>query len=502
MNLLNIALALVFGFVTSVATASTTAAGSSPDLNQPSVECVDLSTNQVVKQGVAPTQASTEVQNEVDEVVLFDRTPETSGAAVATVSGSTTEETASTESTVAPTAVVKTKKAVAVKTPKTVQKKSIAVRTQGSGVTDIIPAAGSNIRVVPVAKPGYISGVTSTGAVVMVPAGQQSYEVVRTFEKDTKSDLKVTGRSFLNSEGRAMVLIPVANEGYISGVTASGEIVRIPTATSQTTTVAAVREPVVYGTAPSTTTTVVTKTQTVTPVAATTASASGSETVLIEREVVASEAATAPSVQLSASSTMKVTKTSGSDKKAYALVVVGAGGYPEVNNVDMGYDLTGALGYYYNSWMLELGAGVAKHKMNLRNYSFFNRVDNFDVDQYKGYVAAKYQFDKGTLGLSDKLQPIAGALLSYTKRDYNLKNPAVVMASNNTGNSNALDFGLNAGLDYEFTPKFSLGFDFKYMFNLSNEVNATYNDPNFGYTGTSIEKLQYYTAGISAKVNF
>ncbi|AGH95773.1 outer membrane beta-barrel protein [Pseudobdellovibrio exovorus] len=496
MNLLNIALALVFGFTTSVATASTAAT----DLNQPSVECVDLSTNQVVKQGVAPAQAAGEVQSGgtsgVDEVVLFDRTPETSGAAVA-AGEATVQATTVTETTVVPAAVATTKKVV--KTTKSVQKKAIAVRPQGSGVTDIVPAEGSNLRVVPVARPGYISGVTSTGAVVMVPANQQSYEVVRTFEKDTKSDLKVTGRSFLNSEGRAMVLIPVANEGYISGVTASGEIVRIPTAAPKATTVAAVREPVVYGTAPATTTTVVTKTQTVAVAPA--ATQSGSET-LIEREVVVSEAATAPEVQLPASSTMKVTKNAASDKKAYALVVVGAGGYPEVNNVDVGYDLTGALGYYYNAFMFELGAGVAKHKMNLRNYSFFNRVDNFDVDQYKGYVAAKYQFEKGTLGLSDKLQPIAGALLSYTKRDYNLKNPAVVTASGNTGSSNALDLGLNAGLDYEFTSKFSLGFDFKYMFNLSNEVSATYNDPNFGYTGTAIEKLQYYTAGISAKVNF
>lgn len=473
------------------AMASTSTDATTANLNDPSVECVDLATNQVVKQGTAPAQAAVQTtETKSEEVVLFDRTPESSAATATTV----TETTTTVTETTAP--VVKTQKKAARK----VQKKSIAVRTQGSGVTDIVPAASSNIRVVPVARPGYISGVTAAGTVVMLPANEQPYEVVNTFEKDTQSELKVTGRSFLNSNGGAMVLVPVAREGYISGVTAAGQIVRIPTMPAKaTTTVAAVREPIVYGTAPAATTTTTVATTTTTTSAV--AQPSNAE-VQIEREVIVSEAATAPAVQIPASSTMRVVKQNPRDGNAYALVVLGAGGYPEVNNVETGFDLTGALGYYYNSYMLELGAGVAKHKMNVRNYSFFNRVDNFDIDQYKGYVAAKYMFDKGTLGLSDKLQPIVGAMLVYTKRDYNLKNPAVVTASSNTGNSNSFDLGLNAGLDYEFNPKFAVGFDFKYMFNLSSEVNASYNDPNFGYTGTAIEKLQSYIAGVSAKVNF
>lgn len=485
---------------TSTTTTTTTTTDKSA-LEMPTVQCVDLETNTVVKEG------SVEQKMEGNEVVLFDRTPQ--GPAN---SAATTEATASAPA-VAPAVAVTTTQTTVAAAPKkarkkTVTRKTLSITPAGSGVTDIVPVEGSTVRLVPVAKPGYISGVTSTGETVMIPLGTTQPQVVTNLEKDIKTELRVTGRSFLNSQGKAIVVVPVAKPGYISGVTAAGDIVMIPTgATAKTEVVSA---PLVASTAPMAAQTTTTTTTTIVKTPASTEPAADAQ---LEQEVAAAqttttatEASAAPANTQSTSTTRVVKYTTVPAKKAYAQLVAGLGGYPEVSNVNSGYDITGAVGYYYNNYMFEAGAGIAKYRMDVRNYSFFNKIDNFDIDQYRAHLAAKYRFDKGAMGMTNRWQPIVGALLTYTQRQYNLTNPAITnpntSTSGNTGSSNAVDAGLNAGLDYEFNPDYAIGFDFKYMFNLSNEVNANYANPNAGYNGTPIEQLQYYIAGISAKINF
>lgn len=486
------------------ATTSTTN-GDKSALDMPTVQCVDLETNTVVKEG------SVEQKMEGNEVVLFDRTPQGPEASQEVAAAPTTAPAVAP----APTAVTATKTTVAAAPKKarkkTVTRKTLSITPAGSGVTDIVPVEGSTVRLVPVAKPGYISGVTSTGETVMIPLGTTQPQVVTALEKDIKTELRVTGRSFLNSQGKAIVVVPVAKPGYISGVTAAGEIVMIPTgATAKTEVTSAQLVASTAPMAPAQTTTTTTTTVVKAPASAAPASEAASDATL-EQEVAAAETTTAATTEASAagtntqSSTTRVVKyTTVPAKKAYAQLVAGLGGYPEVSNVNSGYDITGAVGYYYNNYMFEAGAGLAKYSMDVRNYSFFNKTDNFDIDQYRAHLAAKYRFDKGAMGMTNRWQPIAGALLTYTQRRYNLTNPAMTTpnASGNTGSSTAVDAGLNAGLDYEFSPDYAIGFDFKYMFNLSNEVDANYANPNAGYTGTPIEQLQYYIAGISAKINF
>ena len=103
--------------------------------------------------------------------------------------------------------------------------------------------------------------------------------------------------------------------------------------------------------------------------------------------------------------------------------------------------------------------------------------------------------------LGGVVRPVLGGLIAYSYRKFTLTN-GLMGQSEDTGYSHAVDLGVNAGVDIEFSPKFSLGLDMKYMFNMSSRVTSNYQNSSYGYVGTPIEKLQYYIAGISARVNF
>lgn len=186
-------------------------------------------------------------------------------------------------------------------------------------------------------------------------------------------------------------------------------------------------------------------------------------------------------------------------KKYYGSAIVGLAAYPEVSNVDKGYNVSAAAGYYIsNRIMLDLGFALAKSQMSVSNLLFPNQRDDFGISQYQGVLGAKYQLDN-IFGTSFK--PVAGAVLSYTYRKYNLKN-GMTINSGNTGNSTAIDAGVDVGVDYDLSQTYTLGLDFKYMFNLTNQVSSNYASPLYGYRGTPLESLQYYVAGLSARMNF
>lgn len=187
------------------------------------------------------------------------------------------------------------------------------------------------------------------------------------------------------------------------------------------------------------------------------------------------------------------------EKNFYTIVLLGVGVYPEVSNIENGYNVSGVAGYYLNDVMrLEAGAGAAKSQMSVRNLLFANQRDNFTVNQYQVLLGAKYQLE-AIYGTS--LKPALGMVLSYTARQYNLLNGLTVNSSD-TGSSTAFDIGLSAEAEYELSATYAVGLDFKYMFNVSNQVSANYANPTYGYNGTPIESLQYYIAALSAKMNF
>jgi hypothetical protein len=191
------------------------------------------------------------------------------------------------------------------------------------------------------------------------------------------------------------------------------------------------------------------------------------------------------------------------EKNIYISAVVGTGAYPDVNNIQGSYSATMALGYKLNRFMIEGGLGLTRYQMDVLNMSIQNRRDNYDIDQYTAFLGAKYRV------LKCRVVPTVGGILAYTHRAFTLTNPynqPVTVETIDAGTSQTTDFGVTAGIDYEFSKEFAIGLDVKYMINLANKNNQdsnNINSTNFnGYAGTSIERLQHYTAGVSARMNF
>ncbi|MFZ3229374.1 MAG: hypothetical protein WA160_04155 [Pseudobdellovibrio sp.] len=175
----------------------------------------------------------------------------------------------------------------------------------------------------------------------------------------------------------------------------------------------------------------------------------------------------------------------------------GIGEYPDVKNVKGNYSLGAAFGTRFDYFMVEGAFIMSNYGVDVNNYASVNgyRVDSYDVNQYQGSLAAKYQM------LGGFVRPVLGGVIAYSYRKYALTNN-YVNSSQDTGSSNAIDLGIIAGVDLEFNSKVSIGFDFKYMFNMSSRITSNYSNSSYGYIGTPLEKLQYYTSGIVARVNF
>jgi hypothetical protein len=176
----------------------------------------------------------------------------------------------------------------------------------------------------------------------------------------------------------------------------------------------------------------------------------------------------------------------------------GIGNYPDVKNVKGNYSLGAAFGTRYDYFLVEGAFVMSNYGVDVNNYGLVQnayRVDSYDVNQYQGILSAKYQL------LGGMVRPVLGGSIAYSYRKYALTN-GYANASQDTGSSHAIDLGIAAGIDFEFNSKFSLGLDFKYMFNMSSRITSNYANSSYGYVGTPLEKLQYYTTGLSARVNF
>ncbi|MBC7464763.1 MAG: hypothetical protein H7256_02120 [Bdellovibrio sp.] len=173
----------------------------------------------------------------------------------------------------------------------------------------------------------------------------------------------------------------------------------------------------------------------------------------------------------------------------------GIGEYPDVKNVKGNYTLGAAFGTRYEYMMIEGAFMMSNYGVDVNNYIAGYRMDSYDVNQYQGSLTAKYQM------LGGMVRPVIGGTIAYSYRKYALTN-SYTNASQDTGNSQAIDLGINTGVDLEFSPKFSLGIDFRYMFNMSSKITSNYSNSSYGQIGTPLEKLQYYTTGIWARVNF
>lgn len=182
----------------------------------------------------------------------------------------------------------------------------------------------------------------------------------------------------------------------------------------------------------------------------------------------------------------------------YFSVLGGIGDYPDVSNVRGNYMVGAAIGTKFDDVILE-------GSFMLSNYTLQQVTGNvnpyypnlIDTNQYQAAVAAKYEL------MSGMFRPVVGGVAAYSYRRYDWSQ----VATNNpyqatTSDSNAFDLGVSAGVDLDLNRKFSLGFEYRYMFNIMSNTgnNAVLTGPQYG--ATPLEKLSYYTLGLSAKMNF
>ncbi len=181
--------------------------------------------------------------------------------------------------------------------------------------------------------------------------------------------------------------------------------------------------------------------------------------------------------------------------------IVGIGDYPDVKNVRGNYSFGAAFGTKYDSLLVEgsfLYSNYTVEKLDCNCVSFFPTL--VDTNQYQAAVSAKYQL------LDGMVRPVLGGLIAYSYRKYNWNSLPNYAPYNNYGtssDSHAIDLGVTAGVDLELSKKFALGFEYRYMFNLSSRVdNQSIIAASQNQYGTPLEKLSYYTMAIAAKVNF
>lgn len=197
----------------------------------------------------------------------------------------------------------------------------------------------------------------------------------------------------------------------------------------------------------------------------------------------------------------------------YVGAVLGVGDYPDVRNVRGNYALGVSFGSKYDNFVVEGSFLYSNYSVENQGYPYgagygqgYNPYGNggyyvpnkIDVNQYTGSLAAKVQIFSGIV------RPVVGGLVAYSYRSFAWANDNNGYGYQNsaTANSHAIDFGALVGADLEFSPKYSLGLDFRYMFNLSSRVNAGNSWMSGPQYGTPIEKLQYYLMSIVGRVNF
>lgn len=192
-------------------------------------------------------------------------------------------------------------------------------------------------------------------------------------------------------------------------------------------------------------------------------------------------------------------------ERRYFGALAGINEIPDAANVRGNYAFAASFGTVYDSVYAVEGT------FGFSNYTVADLVGGgscytscipreIDTNQYSGSVAMKYIF------LDGMIKPMVGGLMQYSYRTFAWSDSFGAYDASGDASSHAIDLGLVLGTDIVFSKKFSLGFDFRYMWNMASRVNAGSNASWFvdqQYIGTKpIEKFQYYTMGIVGRLYF
>lgn len=185
---------------------------------------------------------------------------------------------------------------------------------------------------------------------------------------------------------------------------------------------------------------------------------------------------------------------STNDSQSYFSALIGTSEFNKASNVQ-GLFATGfGLGVAYQSRLLVEADFI--YSQFERNYPQLTTID-----QYTVMAQLKYQI------LSELIRPVVGAALSYSYRTFDdsfqsFNNPYYYNNNNADYNtsSNTLDTGLLAGIDVAPNDSFSIGVEYRYMWNLTHKTNGYY--PTFYSNQQSIDNLNYYILSLNTKFMF
>ncbi len=178
-------------------------------------------------------------------------------------------------------------------------------------------------------------------------------------------------------------------------------------------------------------------------------------------------------------------------------------GFASFGNYDQVVNVNSSLGFGFAVGTMLPDRLIAEGAFTYGNYQieklYYNAWGGYypspypmivDMRQYSVSAALKYAI------LPGRFRPLAGALLSYTRRVYSFD-------SFEFRTSDAVDVGALAGADLQVTDNFAVGVDFRYMTNLGYKQNLrpresfvlsqTKNDP---------ERLNYYMLNLVGRFTF
>lgn len=192
-------------------------------------------------------------------------------------------------------------------------------------------------------------------------------------------------------------------------------------------------------------------------------------------------------------------------ERKYFTALVGFPDYPDASNVRGNYSLGATFGTNYDETYSVEGSLIFSNYNMIPVYTNGFTAPNMDVNQYAASLGLKYFMFTGMV------KPFLGGLMQYNYRTYawsnnnyvynNYYNNGYYNNNSESTNSHAVDFGLNVGADIVFNHKFSLGVDYRYLFNIySRKDNSAFvYQP---YYGTPLEQLNASLFSVSAKVGF
>jgi hypothetical protein len=192
-------------------------------------------------------------------------------------------------------------------------------------------------------------------------------------------------------------------------------------------------------------------------------------------------------------------------RKSYFGLGLGMGEYPSAVNMRGNYALSASLGQYISD------KAVFEGTFNYSNFEVEKVIGAINpytpeitnLDQYSASGLIKLSL------LTGSFKPQIGALAAYTYRNYT---DTQYYFNSNEATSHSIDVGLMTGADIEFSEEYSLGIDFRYLWNLTNRVNSGSNSTiqqslfqssaSQTYGGTPVEDLSYYMLSVVGKMTF